>query len=236
MLSLEKQNAWRERYRALNPDWRPATEVFAAEVRACLPPEGRLLDVGCGRGGLIEQLAHPLARSVGLDPDWLSLVEHRLVWPRAAGFSHALPFADGAFEVVFASWLLEHLATPDRDLAEISRVLRPGGAFVFITPNARHPLSGLNRSLGYFAGVQGRLVARFYGRASEDAFPTRYRANTRGQLEELATAASLRLATLDAIPDPTYLAFTPALFGLMCRVESWLPPERGLHLVGVMRK
>ena len=65
MLSLDRQNKLREQYRQMHPTWRPATEVFADLVRAQLRPESRVLDVGCGRGGLVEQLEHPLPQVVG---------------------------------------------------------------------------------------------------------------------------------------------------------------------------
>jgi ubiquinone/menaquinone biosynthesis C-methylase UbiE len=47
--------------------------------------------------------------------------------------------------VVFASWLLEHLARPFLTFNEIGRVLKPGGVFVFITSNGHHPLALLRR-------------------------------------------------------------------------------------------
>ena len=52
MLSLDKQNQWRDVYRAEHPEWRPATEVFARRVREHSKLESRLLDIGCGRGGI----------------------------------------------------------------------------------------------------------------------------------------------------------------------------------------
>ena len=122
MITLDRQNTLREQYRQQRPGWRPATEVYADLVRAHLGPESRVLDVGCGRGGLVEQLAHPLAQMVGVDPDWLSLKEHRLDMPRAAAISHALPFAAGSFDLIFASWVLEHLARPQADLAEMAEI------------------------------------------------------------------------------------------------------------------
>ncbi|MCP4425226.1 MAG: methyltransferase domain-containing protein [Chloroflexi bacterium] len=236
MLSLDRQNSLREQYRAARPDWRPATEVYADLVRAQLRPSSRVLDVGCGRGGLVEQLTHPLAQMAGIDPDWRSLREHRLELPRAAAFSDAIPFRDRSFDVAFSSWLLEHLERPSHTFSEISRVLRPSGAFVFITPNKRHPLSALNRGLGRFARLQGRIVQRFYGRASTDAFPTFYRANETAALHQLCQSHNLRLAELHAIPDPTYLAFTPALFRLMSWFEGKLPEKRRLHLVGLVKR
>ncbi|MCA9873184.1 MAG: methyltransferase domain-containing protein [Ardenticatenaceae bacterium] len=236
MLSLDQQNALREQYRTLNPGWRPATEVYADLVRANLRPSARVLDLGCGRGGLVEQLDHPLAQIVGVDPDWRSLREHRLPLPRVAGHSEALPLADSCLDVAFASWLLEHLPRPSFTLAQLARVLRPGGVFVFITPNRRHPLSALNGLLGRFSRLQGALVERFYGRAGADAFATYYRANTPTALQRLAAAQGLELEELHAVPDPTYLAFNSALFRLMTRFEATLPADRQLHLVGCLRR
>lgn len=233
MLSLDKQNAWRERYRARRPDWQPATEVYADLVRARLRPFSRLLDVGCGRGGLVEQLDVAPRQVVGIDLDWLSLREHRLQIPGAVATSDHLPFAPNSFDVIFASWVLEHLADPAATFGAIRRTLRPGGAFVFITPNGRHPLAWINGLLGRFAHVQNRLVARLYGRAAADTFPTYYRANSHAALAALCRQSGLQLQTLYPIPDPSYLAFTPALFRLMCIVEERLPPARKLHLVGV---
>ncbi len=235
MLSLEKQNELRERYRQKRPGWRPATEIYADLVRAHLQPKSRLLDLGCGRGGLVEQLRHPLSQVMGVDPDLASLREHRLPLPRAQAFSHQLPFAADTFDLVFASWLLEHLSQPGQDFREVARVLRPGGAFVFITPNRRHPLSLFNQLLGRLGRVQGWLVRGFYDRAAADAFPTFYRANSKRDLDRLAAASELRLEQIRAVADPTYLAFTPALFRLMERLEAHIPNERKMHLVGTLR-
>lgn len=237
MLSLDRQNEYRERMRAEQPGWQPATEVFAGLVRAKLRPESRLLDLGCGRGGLVEQLDHPLEWMAGVDPDLASLREHRLPdLPRALAGSAALPFAASSFDAVMASWLLEHLPEPGATVNEVGRVLRPGGAFIFITPNACHPLAWANRTAGRLGAWQGRLVSRLYGREADDTFSTRYRANTAGVLAGLAAAAGLRLTELRAISDPTYLAFSPVAFRVSAAVERRLSPDRYIHLVGVMQK
>ncbi|HFQ94117.1 MAG TPA: class I SAM-dependent methyltransferase [Anaerolineae bacterium] len=236
MLSLDKQNELREQFRQKRPGWRPATEVYADLVRSYLRPSSRVLDVGCGRGGLVEQLDHPLAQVVGIDPDWASLREHRLDLPRVAGLSDDLPFAPASFDVAFASWVLEHLERPLRTFCAMYRVLKPGGVFVFITPNGRHPLAWANRGLGRFSRLQGRLVAQLYGRQPDDTFPTYYRANTAVALEELCAASGLVLDNLHTIPDPTYLAFNKPVFHLMGWFEIHLPSAYRLHLVGVCRK
>ncbi|VAW43510.1 hypothetical protein MNBD_CHLOROFLEXI01-2729 [hydrothermal vent metagenome] len=236
MLSLDKQNEWRKRYRASHPGWQPATELYANLVRQHLTPAARVLDIGCGRGGLVEQLAHPLEQIVGIDPDWLSLHEHRLTLPRTVGFSNDLPFAPATFDLAFASWVLEHLARPFFTFQSIARILKPGGVFIFITPNGRHPLALLNRTLGRLGSLQGRLVAGLYGRSAHDTFATHYRANSQADLQTLAAQTKLNLKALHTVPDPTYLAFNPFFFALMTRIEDALPPNRKIHLVGVLEK
>ncbi len=238
MLDLARQNELRERYRQLRPDWQPATEFYAELVRSRLEPASRVLDLGSGRGGLVEQLAHPLEQVVGVDPDVASLREHRLVGklPLTAGLSGELPFVDGCFDMVFASWVLEHVMEPRKVLGEVGRVLRPGGVFVFITPNKRHPLIGLNRLINRFSTLQGRLVRRFYGRETADTFPAYYRINTSAEVRQLAAELGMTLIVSKLIPDPTYLVFRPGWFEAAVRFEERLPPDRAIHLVGMIEK
>jgi SAM-dependent methyltransferase len=236
MLTLDRQNSWREQYRRMRPGWQPATERFAAQVRQELQPGMWLLDPGCGRGGLVEQLGHPAGRVVGADADVASLREHRLPEIHRVAAIGRLPFADQSFDLACASWVLEHWEQPLRELREIARVLRPGGRFVFITPNRLHPLIRLNRGLGAIRSVQTALVSRLYGREEGDTFPVWYRASSGAQLKRLAKSADLHLTTLELISDPSYLAFNAPLFRLICLLEEALPASHRLHLVGVLTK
>lgn len=241
MLELDDQNALRERYREENPGWRPATEVYAGIVRINITPASRILDLGCGRGGLVEQLDHPRSRIVGLDPDIISLTEHRMAGgdtplPRVAALNEQLPFRRNAFDMILASWVLEHIADPATSFRQIGGSLKKGGVFVFITPNRRHPLVNLNQLVGSLAKIQGALVAQLYGRDRGDTFPAFYRSNTEEVLEELAGDAGMRLAHLETIADPTYLAFKPRLFGAASRIETKLDKSRHIHLVGMMER
>jgi SAM-dependent methyltransferase len=230
-LSLDRQNAYRERYRRRRPGWRPATEVYEALIREHLRPDMRILDIGCGRGGVLEQLGELVARPLGVDPDLDSLRQSRLPdLPRAAAFSDHLPFPDGGIDLVLSSWVFEHLANPAQTFGEIRRVLKPGGRAIFLTPNARNPVVLLNRLL---RPLQSWLVPRLYGRAEADTFPVHYRANTRARLTRLAAGAGLNCERLLLIEDPTYLAFTSWLFRLSMTLARLGPP---IHLVGVLAK
>ena len=238
MLSLDQQEGYRRRYAAMRAGWRPSSHVYQDLVVARLTPGARVLDLGCGRGGVMERL-HPRAGFVaGLDADLRSLRENRAAaLPLVCGLAEGLPYADGVFDLVCCSWVLEHLPDPARALAEVARVLRspepaegtPGGYFVFLTPNARHPLVMFNQALRW---TRGRLVGRFYDRVEEDTFPAFYRANTYSQIERLAQAAGLERVSLRFIGDPTYLAFNEVLFRLACLLERVMPRRMRVHLVG----
>ena len=112
-----------------------------ANSAAYLIPElrtgGVLLDVGCGPGTITVDLARRLApgRVVGLDAS-TEIVEHAASLAAAervhnatfqAGDVYALDFADATFDIVHAHQVLQHLADPVAAMAEIHRVLRPGG-------------------------------------------------------------------------------------------------------------
>lgn len=230
MLSLERQEAYRERYAAETPGWQPATHVYRDVVIGYLSPSQRVLDLGCGRGGIMERL-HPQAGfTVGTDPDLISLREHRAPEvDRACGLAEHLPFSQDAFDLICCSWVLEHLADPGRAFREVARLLAPEGHFVFVTPNRRHPLLALNRAFGW---TRGRLVDRLYGREAEDTFPAFYRANTRRQIDRWAGQAGLRMVAFRRVGDPTYVVFNEPLYRLSCWLERLTPRALRVHLVG----
>jgi SAM-dependent methyltransferase len=194
---------------------------------------------------VVELLHDHVALAVGVDPDWRSVVKHRVpVLHRTAAFMEHLPFPDESFDLVVCSWVLEHLARPEHAFAEVARVLRspdpargtPGGRFVFLAPNAWHPLTWVNRLMGRAGDWQARLVPRLYGRAEEDTFPVVYRANTHRRVARLARAVGLVPFTFYPVGDPTYLAFNEWLYRLAVLAERLTPRWMKVHLVGDLVK
>jgi SAM-dependent methyltransferase len=106
-------------------------------VRA-LPAGGRWLDLGCGTGWTLEALRHlGLDRRVlGVDISFGMLAyARRKGMPVALGDVGALPVASASIDVVLARGVLHHLEDLPGALAEIHRVLRPGGLMVAAEPN-----------------------------------------------------------------------------------------------------
>jgi ubiquinone/menaquinone biosynthesis C-methylase UbiE len=233
LLSLAKQNAYRDRYRAMRPGWRSSGERLEALVRSHLTPESRVLDLGCGRGGVVELFWRDVKLAAGLDPDVPSLAEHRAPgMPVIRGRGEHIPFADESFDLIVCLWVLEHLERPEAVLREVRRVLRPRGHLVFLTPNLRNPLLLLNRLASTLPRLQRRIVPRLYGRVEADTFPVRYRANTEASIRAQAKLCGLEVAALTAVPDPTYLALNGFLFRASVFSEGLLPPTWGVHLLG----
>jgi len=126
----------REAYRyAEGPD---AREVALAAIAEAAPAE--VLEVGCGPGELAVEIASRTgARVCALDlsPRMVELARARGVEARV-GDVQELPFEDGGFDCAVAAWMLYHVPDVDRALAELARVLRPGGRLVAVTNSHQH--------------------------------------------------------------------------------------------------
>src|ERR1700720_3304351 len=201
LLPLTLQNSYRARYRGMRPGWETSGDQLEAILRGYVKPDSQVLDLGCGRGGVVELFWRDVKLAAGIDPDVRSLAGHRAQgMPILGAVGEHLPFAADSFALVVSVWVLEHLRKPPAVFKEASRLLRPGGHFVFLTPNLRNPLLMLNRIGKALPLVQTRLVSRFYGRREADTFPVQYRANTVRTLYELAAAAGLEVAELRVVP------------------------------------
>jgi ubiquinone/menaquinone biosynthesis C-methylase UbiE len=118
---------------------RPATLALAGDVAG-----RRILDAGCGSGPLSAALRDRGAVMTGFDSSagMLELARRRLgdgADLRLADLGCPLPFPDGAFDDVVASLVLHYLEDWAAPLAELRRVLRPGGRLI---ASVDHPLQG----------------------------------------------------------------------------------------------
>jgi ubiquinone/menaquinone biosynthesis C-methylase UbiE len=127
----------------------------AADVAAVAPAGARALEVGCGPGHLALRLAHLGLEVTGLDLDRAMIARahanadrrRNRGRPRPAllvGDAAALAFPDASFDLVVSTLSLHHWADPAAGLAEIGRVLRPGGRALLwdFRPGARPHVFG----------------------------------------------------------------------------------------------
>jgi SAM-dependent methyltransferase len=138
-------------HRALDPAWE-FYPTYLAKLRAvrryldALPASARVLDAGCGEGVIVEEYARRLAIT-GVDANYASAHVTQ-------GSLGSLPFPDGSFDHALCLDVLEHLSFEEqpRALAELHRVLTPGGELFVSIPNLAHLQSRIQFLL------RGRLI------------------------------------------------------------------------------
>lgn len=227
--------------------------VASPRLERHVPPGGVALDVGCGSGTMVKEMAKRAATAIGVDvdpagfskyPD-LTVVDtddtadlHR----RPGGHlvvanAYDLPLASGTVDVVTSRWMFEHLEEPGAAVAEIARVLRPGGVALIVVPNRLHP--GILLSSVLPLRVKQWALESTSGIQEEMVLPTYYRVNTAGSLRGWFERSGFETVEIIHVADPSYWIFSRSLFEIAAgvgRVAARLPLERfRMHMVGVFR-
>ncbi len=175
----------------------------------------RVLEVGCGWGELAARLGRePCVEVVAVDlsPRMVELAGARGVDARVADVE-SLPFADGAFDCVTANWMLYHVPDLDRGLAEIARVLAPGGRLVAATNGLDH--------LGELWALVGRdrrdEPPRFFAETGEESLRWHF-----AHVERLDAESEIAFPNADAVRG--YVASSVAHEQLAQRVPAFDGP------------
>jgi ubiquinone/menaquinone biosynthesis C-methylase UbiE len=117
------------------PDWK----LRWGFLRGAVAPGDRVLDLGAGAGDFAGALAREGVEVIGVEVAEGALGRARSRHPglefRLAPLDGPLPLEDGSFDVVWASEVIEHVADTARWLAEVRRVLAPGGSVLLTTPS-----------------------------------------------------------------------------------------------------
>lgn len=188
----------------------PVVDAIATRLVAGAAPKDRdTLDLCCGQGTLTAALDRAGARVTGLDfsPEMLTIARARAPdVDFVEGDATSLPFADQAFDLVLNNFGMMHIPDPPAALAQIRRVLRPGGRFLMATWAApdRSPAFGTAfgtfRALGDFSGAVAQ--PDLFAFADPDA--------ARGML----AAAGLTMTAHDDIEEAWTLAAPSELFDI----------------------
>ncbi len=143
-----------------------------------------MLEAGCGRTTRLAAYRDRIGELTGVDLDADGGRENRTLDRFViADLCERLPFDDGAFDLVYANFVIEHLPSPRSAFDEWRRVTKSGGSLIVVTSNRANPLLAAAGLLPKQARLT--LKRRGAGASERDVFPTFYRANTPGRLASL---------------------------------------------------
>lgn len=230
--------------RAINLDLTPQQEHYARLLRSEVRAGDRWLDIGCGTSicwimSKKEQdlLVSSAAYVVGIDVDE-GIVSNASVTYRVQAVGEQLPFQDETFHLVTANMVVEHVADPTRLLSEVLRVLRPGGRFLFITPNRLSPYFFVAHAMP--ENLKKGIVGFLEGRRGEEIFPTHYKINTPSTIAELALDNGFELQHISLVGSSGLLDRLGPVAWLECLflkpLASWFHGKFQLEILAVLKK
>jgi SAM-dependent methyltransferase len=211
------------------------TQVERRLLDEALQPGTVALDAGCGRTTRLRHYRDRIVRLVGVDTDEEAggTNPHLDEFIRA-DLDDSLPFDDDTFDLVYANFVVEHLAQPERAFSEWRRVLRPSGSLVLLTSNRASPLMAVADRLPQ--RVRLWVKWRGAGAIERDVYPTRYLANTPRRLDAVARGAGFEPVAVEYVGTlHRYGARIPGAAPVLSAIESVLPAERRSTIVASYR-
>ena len=192
---------------------------YAAELDRLVVKQCSWLDIGAGHrihngwiGPSCDDLASRPEYFAGCDLGVGILAHPHLHDPKIADCGE-LPWPDCRFDVVTANMVVEHLENPNSVLKEVFRVLRPGGSFLFVTPNLNHPVVRMATAVPPRLRRYYRIIIE--GAEEEDVFPTTYSLNTVSAVKRVASLAGFQVLLCEV-----FHSRPPVLPSLLGRLES----------------
>jgi SAM-dependent methyltransferase len=206
------QEEWVERFYRSRPGFVNGTQEFWDLCSAHVPRGAEILEIGAGPTNKTSSFLSTMGQVDGVDVD-----------PDARTNSHLrrayvvederFPCSDASYDACVSNFVLEHVQSPSLHLSEVKRVLRPGGVYVFRTPNRWHYVALVsNLTPHWFHELVANRLRRL-PHAAHDPYPTYYRLNTRRAVEHEARAAGLEAVDVRTIEkEPSYGMSSRALF------------------------
>ena len=202
--------------RLIAPELQYSQSLYEEVLEEHLTRETDWLDLGCGhqvlpgwRAEAERELIKRCKSIVGVDYSLHSLKNHQNISLKVRGDITRLPFREESFDLVTANMVVEHLDDPATQFQEINRILKPGGVFIFHTPNTLGHATIMARLVP--GALKDKMAYLLDGRKEEDVFATHYKANTRGQIDALAQSTGFEVLKIRMLVSDAIFAVVPPL-------------------------
>jgi len=188
------------------------TAEFHELCREAIPRGGKILEIGAGPSNRTSRFLATLGEVHGLDPD-PAVRDNDALASAVVLEGGRYPFPDASFDGCVSNYCIEHIPDPAAHLAEVGRVLRPGGAYVLRTPNRWHYVSLFSSLTPHWVHDLLANRLRNIGAEGHEPYPTVYAMNTREAVLRLAARAGLAVEALRLVEkEPSYGMSSRVLF------------------------
>jgi 2-polyprenyl-3-methyl-5-hydroxy-6-metoxy-1,4-benzoquinol methylase len=174
----------------------------------------RILEIGAGPPNLTSEYLASIGEVHGIDID-PDVATNQALQTSTVLKENIYPFENESFDACVSNYVLEHVSDPRAHFGQVKRVLRPGGTYLFRTPNIFHYVAMVSRFTphSFHKLVANRL--RDLPREAHDPYPTVYKANSRRSIAALAAEVGLEIVDLRMVEkEPLYGLSNRVLF--MC--------------------
>jgi SAM-dependent methyltransferase len=197
-------------YTSYNDNW--DDDIFRDLIFEKTINSYKLLDIGAGAGIVKQMNFRNHAEFVcGIDLD-RRVLENTFLDEAKVADAIEIPYEDCKFDIVISDNVIEHVEHPSKVFSEVYRVLKPGGQFLFKTPNKWHYMPIIARVTPlWFHG----FINKLRGREIKDTFPTLYNANSKRSVHALALQSNFLVRRIRLIEGrPEYLRLAWPLYAL----------------------
>lgn len=218
-----------EKYYHSRPGWQGGTLPFLNLCREKIPAGSSILEIGSGPPNSVSEFFSGIGPLTGVDVSSEILENTSLTRAEVYDGVH-LPFPGASFDAAVSNFVMEHVQDPLPHLAEIRRVLRPGGIYCCRTINLHHYMPRGTRLIPRSLHVR---IAHHLKQLSEDdheSWPTVYRANTRAAVRRFCAQAGFSQVEFRMIEaEPAYSGGHAVLFYPMMAYERLVNSTRLLE-------
>jgi SAM-dependent methyltransferase len=213
------QQRFVDRFYRSRPGWIDGTSEFHRLCESHINRGSAIVEIGAGPSNSTSEFLAKLGAVHGLDVDPV-VMSNRFLARADVIADGQYPLASGAADACVSDYVLEHIADPLQHFREIGRILKPGGVYIFRTPNRWHytALAASVTPHWFHVLVSNRL--RRLSAEAHDPYPTYYRANTEHAIKRWSAAAGLKVRELQLIEkEPSYGMISRPLFLLFLLYE-----------------